>query len=407
MKTLHVWPESAGYCDGEVQLRAVFDGFHSGNKTIEIAVHRSALRHIPSRSDHFALAALFPAMRFFDACVIHGEVSRSLLTNISELNAFWQFWRPEIYRPVRWDADKVADKPLESEQRSGHLFAFSGGVDSSATLRRHASENLGWRKLQVGAALIVHGFDIPASDSAGFRSACEKAERITSSVGVPLTSARTNLRALPDDWEDAFGTKLASVLHVFNETFEGAVFAADEPYAFPTVPWGSNPVSNQWLGTSSFPVRADGAELTRLEKVKLISEWETAFNNIRVCWEGAVPGENCGTCEKCVRTELQLLALGKTPAGNFKVPLCPGMVIRVRPPNKKVLHFLSELLDYCNHNNLSAWWTDELRKVVRRGCGTHVRFRALRQSILWRTLRKILRSKRSPYRDSDWVRQGG
>jgi hypothetical protein len=75
--------------------------------------------------------------------ITYEEVSRSLLTNLSELNAFWQFWRPQIYRQVRWGTDKVSEKPLVSEQRSGHLFAFSSGVDSSATLRRHASEGLG------------------------------------------------------------------------------------------------------------------------------------------------------------------------------------------------------------------------------------------------------------------------
>ncbi len=394
MKTLHVWPKTLQICDGEVRLRAIFDGFDSGNKTIEIAIQQSALPHIPSRSDHFALAALFPAMRSFDACIIHGEVSRSLLANLSELNAIWQVWRPRMYRQVRWETDKVAEKSYISEQRSGHLLAFSGGVDGSATLRRHASESLGWRNLHIAGALIVHGFDIPTSDKEGFKMAHEKAERITSSVGVPLISARTNLRELPGDWEDAFATKLASVLHVFNETFEGAVFSSDRPYEFANLPWGANPVSDRWLGTSRFPVRTDGAELSRLEKVRLITEWEVAVNNIRVCWEGGVPGENCGTCEKCVRTQLELVALGITLRENFKAHLCPGMVIKIRPRNEMQLAYLSEILDYSNRNNLSAWWTDELGKVVRRGCSSPVPFQALRQSILWRVLRKILKPKR-------------
>jgi hypothetical protein len=397
MKTLHVWPQSPQICDGEVRLRAIFDGFDSGNKAIEIAIQQYELPHIPSRSDHFALAALFPAMRSFDACIIHGEVSRSLLANLSELNAFWQFWRPQIYSQVRWETDMVADKTLVSEQRSGHLLAFSGGVDSSATLKRHTSESLGWRNLHIAGALIVHGFDIPVSDKEGFRTAHEKAERITSSVGVPLITARTNLRELPHHWKDAFVTKLASVLHVFNETFEGAVLAADEPYAFyafGNLARASNPVSNPWLGTCSFPVLADGLELGRLEKVRLISEWEAAVNNIRVCWEGGVPGENCGTCEKCVRTQLELVALGITPRENFKAHLCPGMVIRIRPQGKGALFCLSEILDYSNRNDLSAWWTKELAKVVRRGCSSPIRFQALRQTILWRVLRKILKPKR-------------
>ena len=388
MKTLHVWPESPQIQDGEVCLRAVFDGFDSGKRSVEIAVQQTALPRVPSRSDHFALAALFPAMQSFDACVIHGEVSRPLLANLSELNAIWQVWRPEKYRQVRWEADKVAEKPIGG-QRPGHLLAFSGGVDCSATLRRHTGENLGWRKQSIAAALIVHGFDIPTSDLKGFNIACEKAERITSSVGVPLISVRTNLREMPADWNDAFATKLASLLHVFNETFEGAIFAADEPYAFPVLLCGSNAISNPWLGTRFFPVRADGAELTRLEKVRLISEWDAAIGNIRVCWEGGVPGENCGACEKCVRTQLEFIALGTTPRGIFKAALRPGMVANIRPRNEPQLALLSEILNYADRNNLSAWWTGELRKVVRRGC--HVRFQALRQSRFWRMLRRVVK----------------
>src|SRR5437667_9517025 len=289
MKTLHVWPEHPQICDGEVRLRAIFDGFASGNKIIEMGVQQSALHHIPSRGDHFALAALFPAMHSFDTCIIHGEVSRSLLANLSELNAIWRVWRPQIYREVRWEADKVTEEALVLNRRSGHLLAFSGGVDSSATLRRHTSESLGWRNVHIAGALIVHGFDIPTSNIEGFRKAREKAERITSSVGVPLISARTNLRELPGDWEDTFATNLASVLHVFNKTFEGAIFAADRPYALANIPWGANPASDRWLGTRSFPVRTDGAEMMRLERLQLLSEWETAVNNIRVCWEGNVP----------------------------------------------------------------------------------------------------------------------
>src|SRR5206468_7672930 len=117
MKTLHVWPQSPQICDGEVRLSAIFDGFVSGNKAIEFAVQQSALPHIPSRSDHFALAALFSAMRSFDACVIHGEVSRSLLANLSELNAIWRVWRPQLYRQVQWEAEKVAEKSFPLKQR--------------------------------------------------------------------------------------------------------------------------------------------------------------------------------------------------------------------------------------------------------------------------------------------------
>jgi hypothetical protein len=47
---------------------------------------------------------------------------------------------------------------------------------------------------------------------------------------------------------------------------------------------------------------------TRLDKTKMVSNYEPAFKYLNVC---IVDGENCGGCEKCVRTLLTLEVLGK------------------------------------------------------------------------------------------------
>jgi hypothetical protein len=48
--------------------------------------------------------------------------------------------------------------------------------------------------------------------------------------------------------------------------------------------------------------------MSRLEKTRLVSTWEVGLNNFKVCTrnEGLY---NCGTCEKCSRTKLQLYAI--------------------------------------------------------------------------------------------------
>ena len=367
MRTLHVTPEKVQVRDGEVVLRAVYSGFDLGSKTIEIAVAQAGLPRIPTRNDHFALIALFPAMQMFDRCVIHGAVSRTLLENLSELTTVWQVWRPEKYRLVQWEADEVVEPSLAGGQRAGHLLAFSGGVDATVTLKRYTDGGLGWRNRTIKGALLVHGFDIALTDQESFQRAGERGERITSSVGVPLIRARTNLRELPNEWTDSFAAMLSGVMQVFNETFEGGVFASDEPYAFPKLPWGSNPITNLWLGTERFPIRTDGAEFTRLEKVRLVSTWETAIKNIRVCWEGNIPGENCGACEKCVRTLLELAVCGITPGDNFHTHLSPGKVLGIQPTNDVQMSYLAEVLEHSEQNNGSAWWAEELRQVVGRG----------------------------------------
>jgi len=392
MNMLHIWPEEPQARDGEIRLAAVFEGLREGTKRLELAVPEAALPQAPLRADHFALAALFPAMSQAEVCIIHGPVSRSLLANLEELNAIWQMWRPEKYRRVEWQTGQVVDEAGTLPRPAGHLFAFSGGVDACATLLRHSDGRLGWRQLPIGAAVMVHGFDIRLTDGLAFKRAFVRAEKITSSFGARLIGLRTNIRDLPGDWEDLFAANLAAVLHVFSECHAGGVLASDETFKLPLLLWGSNPVANPFLGSTLFPVRTDGAELTRLEKVMLISRQETLVKNIRVCWEGNTAGANCGVCEKCVRTQLELLALGIDPSGTFEEALSPGMVVAIHPRNRTRLAYLAEILDYADQHGLGAWWVAELRQVVRRGLRPPAaRFQSLRQSWLWKTARNCLR----------------
>jgi hypothetical protein len=55
----------------------------------------------------------------------------------------------------------------------------------------------------------------------------------------------------------------------------------------------------------------DGLRFTRLEKVRLVAEWDVALQNLRVCTSNTPGLLNCGKCEKCVRTMTELLAIGK------------------------------------------------------------------------------------------------
>ena len=61
--------------------------------------------------------------------------------------------------------------------------------------------------------------------------------------------------------------------------------------------------------SSYLQIRHVGLHLSRLQRARLVTQWDTALQNIQVCprnW----PGNNCGECEKCVRTMLELLVLG-------------------------------------------------------------------------------------------------
>jgi hypothetical protein len=54
----------------------------------------------------------------------------------------------------------------------------------------------------------------------------------------------------------------------------------------------------------------DGARYSRFQKVRELASWPGALTALRVC--PGDPGKelNCGICEKCLRTRLELLAAG-------------------------------------------------------------------------------------------------
>jgi hypothetical protein len=47
-----------------------------------------------------------------------------------------------------------------------------------------------------------------------------------------------------------------------------------------------------------------------MQKLKIVAGWDVAFQNFRVCLANVPDKLNCGRCEKCVRTMLELEALG-------------------------------------------------------------------------------------------------
>jgi hypothetical protein len=78
-------------------------------------------------------------------------------------------------------------------------------------------------------------------------------------------------------------------------------------------PWGSHPLLDPNYSSGDVRIRHDGVTLSRLAKTKIVADWDTALQNLRVCNRTAKYRQdslNCGECEKCTRTMLALLAIG-------------------------------------------------------------------------------------------------
>jgi len=88
------------------------------------------------------------------------------------------------------------------------------------------------------------------------------------------------------------------------------VFIASS-YDIPNLhPCGSHPLLDPEYSSYNMRIRHRDYELARLEKIKIVSDWNVALQNFRVCLANTPDRLNCGCCEKCVRTMTELTALG-------------------------------------------------------------------------------------------------
>ena len=272
---------------------------------------------LSKNDDCFVIAMLMQAM--FDKVplrLIGGAVSLGLIENLNHFQDHWQKWRPELNKiKIYADVELNNSKPVKQQL----VLGFSGGLDSSHALYQHnVSDSLDLTP--VSAALMVQGFDIPLSDTTGFEKALHRAKRITDDVSIPLLKMHTNFRGVvKDHWQDPHGAALVAAMTVISAEYSVGVIASTMNKNIDHV-WGSNPITDPMLGSNSFNIEHCGYEADRLDKFKDLSEWDAAINNLRVCWQGAERGENCGRCQKCVMTQLSLQCL-ELPLNCFSNPL--------------------------------------------------------------------------------------
>ncbi len=179
-------------------------------------------------------------------------------------------------------------------------------------------------------ALFVHGFDIGKRardpESERYREALARLEPVAVEIGLRLIPCRTNLRHLPSKpgfWANRHsGAALAAVAHAAilgpSFLFIGGTYHVSTP-----VPVGSHPAVDGLMSSQRVSVIHDGSRFSRLEKVRELAAWPTALAVLRVCPEGPSGRANCGQCEKCLRTRLELLAAGVDETASLGPSLTP------------------------------------------------------------------------------------
>lgn len=266
----------------------------------------------------FLIGCLVPAIHFGEARIrLDAEVCPSLLEGLQTAMSLLEYWYGDRYRPIRLDVRPAREGLARARPPRAGLF-LSGGVDSLAALRLNHLHYPPSHPGFVRDCLILHGFDVGGVVEKGpkyhvFDRARAAMENVAAEAGVELIPVYTNIRHLCDErelWlEKLFGAVLAAVAHAFAGRLD-LVYVASS-YDLPNLgPCGSHPLLDPEYSSWDLRIRHRDAELSRLEKLRIVADWPVGFQNLRACLQNVPDRLNCGWCEKCVRTMVGLVALG-------------------------------------------------------------------------------------------------
>lgn len=255
----------------------------------------------------FALIAIMPyAMEKGYNLHIKGAVHLDLLRNMEESQDAWLRWHPDLFKKISISAD--IELPASLSEKRNAVLAFSGGLDATYALHAHANSLLGRRSCNIIVGVFIQGFDVNLDNSEAFDDALVKNSNILNSYGISQAYVKTNWRELGASWEEAHMFGIVSVISQFSTNVDCGVIASDVAYDEEDLGWGSNAVTNALFSSPSFPLSFTGGSHSRTRKAEIVSNNPVVLQNLRVCYQGKVG--NCGTCEKCIRTKLNFLAVG-------------------------------------------------------------------------------------------------
>jgi hypothetical protein len=265
-----------------------------------------------SLSGNSWLVLLAPlAIHVGEALRLPASVDLELLRNVHELMRVWHSWYPQL-RPVPIEAETAGHRADTTAAATASMF--SGGVDAWFTLLTNNGPSGVPGARPIDDLLCVWGFDVPLDRPDEYRAMHDTLTAAVDGLSASLVSIATNLHQtrwwrLADWGRVAHGCALASIAHALERRYSRLLIPSTHRYNDP-IPWGSHPLTDHLMSSSTLQVIHDGAGFSRVEKTAYISDSPAAMGSLQVCWESN-RFQNCGKCSKCYRTMATLYLLAK------------------------------------------------------------------------------------------------
>lgn len=249
---------------------------------------------------------------------VEGTLCPLLLNHLEGAMMMLRSWYPQAFGPfpvVEAEKGFAARMPKEN----GAISLMSGGIDSLCLLRSnhlyYHTDHPSYINAVVPVAMVEHKASNTDAFDALFQARMTSVKVVADDQKVKIIPVASNVYWLnPDEYhygQKTYASQLSSILAMFSGGFHHGFIASSYDAAYASKPWGSNPQLDAYFSSGHFRIENAGSEQTRLKKVGIVADWPAGASSIRVCQNDNAGGSNCGTCEKCIRTQLMLEALGK------------------------------------------------------------------------------------------------
>jgi hypothetical protein len=254
-------------------------------------------------AEAFASAFLFSAMKHRADIVLQDPISPIWLKNAERYmevcNRWWDYKPIRIVAPIK---DVSSITPAEKTS-----MLFSAGLDSFHTLLR--------APYNIDQLVISHGFDISKTDYDTMENLLSVSRAVADSLSKELIVVRTNVFYSPINlkvpWQHSHGAILLSIAHLLDGI--GRFIISSSFHYGQDFPWGSHWELDHLMSSDELEILHYNPSLSRSMKVKEMVQEPLVKKYLRVCFDRKNNWLNCSSCEKCIRTMIDIDA-----AGNLK-----------------------------------------------------------------------------------------
>lgn len=334
--------------------RVVWEDRDAPDAMLSLSVPERFSADLDADANVFALAAALPAMRHGEQrLAVEGTLCPQLRHGLETAAGLLRTWHgPPRILPRLEPSKGFEPRTPRSEPRTAMLL--TGGVDSLALLRQNRRDLPVHHPGAVRDGLVIsYGFEGVDRDYRIFDEHLGRLAGVADETGLTLVPVTSEIGLLDTDaafWTQEFhGPALMAAALAVSRRMSDLLVASSVRYdLLHRVFTGSHPLLDPHYTTAALRVHHVETRLSRLEKVAALADWDAALRCLRVCTDPAFPrgAQNCGACEKCVRTRIQLLVTG----GLERCTTFPGHA--VEPEALRVLHV--------NTDYLRAWYEELL-----------------------------------------------